>query len=272
MITEKAYAKINLILDVTHKRTDGYHDLNSIMMPLDFYDELTFEVNDQFLLISNFNLEIKNNIITKTYKLMKEIYDIKPVKITLQKNIPTEAGLAGGSADCSATIRGINKLYNLNLSLKEQENLANSLGSDTLFCLYNKPALLTSRGDFIEFINSNASFYVLLIKPDYGFSTKEIFNNFRSDNCRSSIEKMKTALFENNTLEIENNIFNNLQPICFNLSTKYYNMYKSFNTIKKCFMSGSGSTLFMISNDKQELLNIMKMLPQELLVKLTNTL
>lgn len=272
MITEKAYAKINLILDVTHKRTDGYHDLNSIMIPLDFYDELSFEYADEFSIISNFNLEIENNIITKTYKLMKDLYAVKPVKIILNKHIPTEAGLAGGSADCSATIRGINRLYNLNLSIKEQEYLANSLGSDTLFCLHNKPALLTSRGDSIEFLNSSASFYVLLIKPNYGFSTKEIFNNFKPDFCRANIEKMKTALFEDNITEIENNIFNNLEPICFALSQKYYENYKTFTQIKKCFMSGSGSTLFMISKDKQELLNIMKMLPQELFIKITKSL
>ena len=102
---EKAYAKINLILDIVGKREDGYHEHKSLMIPLDFYDELTFEDSDTIQLISN--VDIENNAILKTVELIKDTYHIqKGVKITLQKRIPIGAGLAGGSANISATIRG----------------------------------------------------------------------------------------------------------------------------------------------------------------------
>lgn len=247
MIKEKAYAKINLTLNVLNKREDGYHNLKSVMVAIDLYDELEFIHSDEYII----NSDIEDNIITKVFNIMKSKYNIGNVKINLTKNIPTQAGLAGGSADATATIRGLNKLFNLNLSIQEQEQIANMVGSDTLFTLHNKPALITSRGDEIEFINPNYKFYILLIKPNFGISTKEAFSNIKSFDIKHNDE----IIYETNT-----NIINDL---CYNsfldsilLNKEFNNLYKEISIYKKPHLSGSGSTLFLISDDKNELENI----------------
>ncbi|OHE24802.1 MAG: 4-(cytidine 5'-diphospho)-2-C-methyl-D-erythritol kinase, partial [Tenericutes bacterium GWA2_35_7] len=133
MIVEKAYAKINIALDVVRKRKDGYHDLKMIMIPLELHDVITFSHHDKDIIL-NSEVPIENNAIIKTAKLIKSMFDVKQgAIITLEKHIPIGAGLGGGSADIAATIRGLNQLWELDLSTEKQEEIALKLGSDTLF-------------------------------------------------------------------------------------------------------------------------------------------
>ena len=174
MIYEKAHAKINLALDVVSKRNDGYHELKMIMIPLDLHDQLSFELHDDIILTSN--LEIKDNAVLKTAYLIKEKYNVdQGVSINLTKHIPVGAGLAGGSADIAATIRGLNRLWNLNLNKDQLESVALSLGSDTLFCLYEKPAYVHGRGEYIEFLDSPEFDDIYLFYPNISVSTAHIF-------------------------------------------------------------------------------------------------
>jgi len=129
MVIEKAYAKLNLALEVVGKRSDGYHELKMIMIPLELHDTLTFKKSDDIQL--NANIDIKNNAILKTIEYMKKKYKVNNgVFVDLDKRIPIGAGMGGGSADISATLRGLNRLWDLNLSLKDLEVDANHLGSD----------------------------------------------------------------------------------------------------------------------------------------------
>jgi 4-diphosphocytidyl-2-C-methyl-D-erythritol kinase len=123
MIIEKAYAKLNLSLSVLDKREDGFHNLETIMVPVvDLYDTLYFyERDDNNIEVLDNN--IKDNIVIRAAKAFQEKYHTKGVTIRLEKRIPLEAGLAGGSADASATLRGLNRLYGLNIPLKELEEI-----------------------------------------------------------------------------------------------------------------------------------------------------
>ncbi len=252
MIKEKAYAKINLTLNILNKRGDGYHNLKSVMVPISLYDVLTFEVSNEYQLNSN----IENNIITKVFNIMKDRYNINNVKITLEKNIPTQAGLAGGSADATATIRGLNNLFNLNLSIIEQEDIANLVGSDTLFTLHNKPAVITSRGDKLEFVNVDYEFSILLINPNIGISTKEAFENIKEYNLKHN----DNILNETKTSNIDELCYNSFLDSLLK-NKKFNSFYNEVNKYHKPHLTGSGSTLFIISDDINYLNNIKNKLP-----------
>ena len=178
MIKEFAHAKINLALDVVRKRKDGYHELQMIMVPIDLFDTLEFELADKITLESDISIE--NNAVIKAAKLMQTRFNInKGVKIKLSKKIPIGAGLGGGSADIAATLRGLNQLWELNLELEDLEELALALGSDTLFCLHNKPALVYGRGENLLFIDTPKIESIYLLISDINVSTANVFKNHK---------------------------------------------------------------------------------------------
>ena len=194
MIKEKAYAKINIYLKVLDTRSDGYHDLESLMVPIDLCDELEFMDSNEDIIISN--IDIKDNIMYKAISYLKEQYNIKKnVKIILNKKIPLSSGLAGGSADLSATLRGLNKLWNLNLSIDELAQISLLFGSDTLFCMYNKPAIIKGRGELIEFVNYDKK-NVLLFNPKIEVKTKDVFKEYKdSDTGENNLEMALLRLY-----------------------------------------------------------------------------
>lgn len=241
---EKAYAKINLILDIVGKRPDGYHELKSLMIPIDFYDELQFEPSAQVELISN--VDIPNNAILKTVHLMKETYQIQQgVKITLNKRIPMGAGLAGGSADISATIRGLNRLWGLNLPNRTLVQLANSLGSDTLFCLYNQRAVIYGRGDQISILPKSKPIQnITLICPNLQVLTKDVFSVFEKQASHDFEIVLNTYLVTKN----ESLLYNDLLASAFKVSPKLKNIYNHLESLGlKPHLSGSGSTCFLLN-------------------------
>ena len=152
----KAYAKINLALDVIGKREDGYHELEMIMAPITLHDLIYINTIASGIEIDS-NSKImptdERNIMYKVVALMKERYNIKKgVKIFVYKHIPTQAGLAGGSADGAAVIKAMNKLFYLNLSNEEMAALGKEVGADIPFCIYQKIALVSGVGEKLEFI------------------------------------------------------------------------------------------------------------------------
>jgi 4-diphosphocytidyl-2-C-methyl-D-erythritol kinase len=256
MIYEKAHAKINLVLDVGKKRDDGFHDLNMIMIPLDLHDHLTFKLSDEVVLSSN--LEIKNNLVLKTVYLIKEKYKIEQgVEINLVKHIPVGAGLAGGSADIAATIRGLNRLWKLKLEKKEMEEIALILGSDTLFCLYEKPAYVYGRGENIEFLDKPALKNIYLFYPDIEVSTALVFKNHQVNqqhNFSTLLDDYKNQRWD----LFYKNAYNDLIKttfLCYPQLTIVYEALKNIDPMIQ--MSGSGSTFFSI-NSKLNLSKILK--------------
>ena len=153
----RAYAKVNLALDVVRKREDGYHDLEMIMAPITLHDLIYINVIPEGIEIES-NSKIvptdQRNIMYKVAKLMQERYGLKKgVKIFVYKHIPTQAGLAGGSADGAAVIKAMNKLFHLNLSYEEMAALGKEVGADIPFCIYEKTAFVEGVGEKLQFID-----------------------------------------------------------------------------------------------------------------------
>ena len=254
MLKEYAYAKINLALEVMDVK-DGYHMVNNLMVPISLYDELIFEKSDKIELINN---EFSDNIIIKAAKLFFEYTKInKGVKITLNKNIPSAAGLAGGSSDAAATLRGLNRLFEANLTKNELIDLSAKLGSDVGFFILNKPALCTGRGEIVNPINSGLSkIDLLLLKVDSGLSTKEVYKNYEWDKVSKNIQidNLIKGINNNDINLIRNNIFNDLKNTSLSLNNEMNDLYQLLkNNGLNPYVSGSGPTIYLFNPTKEEI-------------------
>jgi len=213
MIKEKAYAKINLGLQVVSKREDGYHNLQTVMVPIDLYDSLIMSPSPHFILRSNWDLgPEENNLVFKVYSYMKEKYSkAEELKIYIKKSIPVGAGLGGGSADAAATIRGLNKYWKLNLTIHEMENIAFHLGSDIPFCIRNIQAIATGRGEKLTFLDSIPPYYIALVIPPYSSYTKEVFNNFDIIKENKRFQVLIDCLTNSKNELLKESLFNDLE-------------------------------------------------------------
>lgn len=255
---EKAYAKINLTLEIVGK-TKGYHLLESIVIPIDLFDTLKFEKATKDEVVSN--VEIKNNNIYLALNLFKKTFKIKDcVKITLDKKIPIGFGLGGSSADISATLRGLNRFFKLNKPLSELESLANKLGSDTLFCLYNKRAFIFGRGEQIQFLPNDKKLTFLIIYPEATLLTKEVFEQSAKTNKKTYFNFLNYAL-QNDYQTIIDNSKNDLLTASLALSEPFKNLYQKLrNKGLNVKMSGSGPALFIVNPKEEEFKNIKEIL------------
>src|SRR5690554_754359 len=183
-IYEKAPAKINLSLDVLHKRADQYHEVEMVMTMIDLADrlELSALARDTIIISSQAGyipLDEKN-LAFKAAKLIKERYDVKQgVYIHLDKKIPVSAGLAGGSSDAAATLRGLNRLWNLNIPMKELQDVGGELGSDVPFCISGGTAIARGRGEILEPLESPPQCWVILAKLPLSVSTADIYGKLQ---------------------------------------------------------------------------------------------
>lgn len=265
VIWEKAPAKINLTLDVLGKREDGYHEVEMIMTTLDLADRLSFkriEQNEIKLEInSGFVPNDERNLVYKAALLMKTVYEINEgVHIYLEKNIPVAAGLAGGSSDAAATLRGLNRLWNLNLTEAELLKLGERIGSDVPFCIIGGTAIATGRGERVRKIESLPPGWVVLAKLPISVSTAEIYNALRLENIKEhpNSETMLIAIENKDFRAISNNLFNVLEDVTFSL----YPQVKHLKEQIKAFggdgvlMSGSGPTVYALVNKESKLKRI----------------
>ena len=195
---DRAYAKINLALDVFNIREDGYHDISSIMVPIDFYDELKIGIagKDSFTCNQSFIRYNENNSIYKMISVLKEKYAISDChEISLNKVIPMQAGLGGGTADAASALRIFQKLYHLDMSREEIVDVCLKVGADVPFNYFNVPAVVSGIGEGIEPFDMKKEYYVLLVKPRKGISTKEAYQTLDMEICdHPDIGKLKDAL------------------------------------------------------------------------------
>lgn len=247
-VYEEAHSKINLTLRVFDEEK-GYHNINSLMVNLKLHDILVFVKSKEDKVISN--IDIENNIILKTIKLFKETFNIKEgVTVYLVKNIPLSAGLAGGSSDSSATLRGLNKLFNLNKSLDELASLANKLGSDNNFCLHQKTAICRHFGEVLDIKDLNINKKVLLLKPSFGLSTKDIYTNYQFEERPDLTDQCFKALEEGK--DFTPFLFNDLEKPAL-LNKEYKDFVLKLNKLKvKTYQSGSGPTRFCFDAREKE--------------------
>jgi 4-diphosphocytidyl-2-C-methyl-D-erythritol kinase len=176
-------AKINLGLNILKRREDGFHDLETVMIPVPFYDILEIVGReDHELHFSTSGISIpgneEDNLCIRAFRMMQEKFDIHGVNMHLHKRIPMGAGLGGGSADGAFALMMINDLYQLGMSLDELSALALHLGSDCPFFILNKPAFAGGRGEILEPIfNPVSGCYIVMVKPTFSISTSEAYQS-----------------------------------------------------------------------------------------------
>ena len=254
---ELANAKINLCLNVVNRRVDGYHELEMIMVPLELHDVLTIDKAKETIITSDdVNMPCdERNTIYRAIMLMNETYNLETnFKVHVEKRIPMQAGLAGGSSDGAATIRAINKLMNLSISLEDLIPLAKKVGADVPFCLVNKPAIVKGIGEFITPFEIQNDYSVLLIKPSLGVSTKEAFDMLDFTTAiHPNVELMRTGLIEGNDRMVKDNLLNTLEQSAFKIVPEINTIKQELTQLgfDKVLMSGSGSTVFALSENDQ---------------------
>ncbi|WP_088008421.1 4-(cytidine 5'-diphospho)-2-C-methyl-D-erythritol kinase [Indiicoccus explosivorum] len=251
MLYVKAPAKINLTLDVLRKRPDGYHEVEMIMTTVDLADRIGLSETTGEIRIDSEDRFIPNdsrNLAFQAAQLMKDTYGIKQgVAITIDKQIPVAAGLAGGSSDAAATLKGLNKLWNLRLSEDELASLGAEIGSDVSFCVYGGTALAKGRGEIIEKLPSPPNCWVVLAKPAIGVSTAEVYGNFSAEKARRpDTGAMIRAIESGNYEEMCTSLGNALESVTLDLHPEVAHIkdqMKKFGA-DAVLMSGSGPTVF----------------------------
>lgn len=255
----KARAKINLSLEVLDKREDNYHNIKSVFQKINLYDEMYIEKThtNKFELETNIkSLNNKENIIYKAYVKLKGKYDnILGVKVILNKKIPMQAGLGGGSTDCASFILGINKLFDLRLAKSEIEMIGKSLGADVVPCFYNKSVLAEGIGDKITTINTNFKYYIVIVKPNINCNTKAMYNLIDQINKKNELDLSSIIIngLQNNDIElIANNLYNTFEEIQLD-NNLIQTIKEEFlkNGAMGSLMTGSGSCVCGIFRDRK---------------------
>jgi len=191
----KANAKINLGLFIKSKRPDGYHDLESIFVPIDWCDEIEITEAKGFSFDSS-GIEIPNdsnkNLIVQAYDLLNYEFNLPALNIHLQKNVPIGAGLGGGSADAAFSLKALNEAFFLGIDQERLEELALELGSDCPFFIQNKPALVTGRGEVFDYnIDLDLKGYKLIVVvPDIHISTAKAYSMIEPNDQRESLRDL----------------------------------------------------------------------------------
>lgn len=261
-VTRKAYAKINLGLDVLRRRPDGYHEVKMVMQTVGIFDTLTFqkrsgeELPAISLSVDNEELSCdKGNLIYRAAELIMETCGIKEgVDITLNKNIPIAAGMAGGSSDAAAVFHGLNDLFGLSMSLEDMQKLGVKIGADVPYCMMGGTALSEGIGEILTPVAAPPKAYLLIVKPDINVSTKFVYENLHADTLKEhpDIDGMVKALEEGSLEGITSRMGNVLETV----TIKKYPVIRKIkdamlaNGAENALMSGSGPTVFGIYREK----------------------
>lgn len=253
----KAYAKLNLLLDIIGQREDGYHDLQMISVPINLFDtveikiadNMSLETDKSFLPVDERNSVIKAiNVLRKKFEF-KENFSIKIVK-----NIPTRSGMGGGSSNAALTIRMINDILNLQMSEECMLEIADKVETDCPFTMYGKPAEVFGTGEIIKPLEVNLDFYMILVKPKRGASTPKVFRKLNNNNLdHFDFHAVKTALEQGDYEKFVSNLGNSLEKPATEIIPEIERVKKSllkfgFDT---AIMTGAGSTVFGITQDEQ---------------------
>lgn len=247
-------AKINIGLNITEKRPDGYHNIETIFYPIGLCDKLSFEIakgDETSLSISGIKIDgdPNDNLIIRAYNLLKNNYYLPSLNIFLEKNIPFGAGLGGGSADAAFMLKMLNEEFNLNLTPIDLEKFAAELGADCPFFVLNKPVLASGIGNVFSNINiSIKGYYIVLIKPNVYVSTSNAYSGVKVQKSAFSLlnlsEKSISEWKDIVVNDFEKSVFLKFPAIAAIKETLYQQgaLYAS--------MSGSGSSVYGIFDKK----------------------
>ncbi|WP_242863249.1 4-(cytidine 5'-diphospho)-2-C-methyl-D-erythritol kinase [Caloranaerobacter ferrireducens] len=261
-IEVKAHAKINLSLDVLRRREDGYHEVRMIMQQIDLKDIIQIEEYSNDVIIETNERMLptdSTNLVYKAWNILSKRFNInKGVKIKIEKNIPIAAGLAGGSADAAAVLKGLNELWNLNLKEKELMDIGLEIGADVPYCIMGGTALAEGIGEKLTRLKSFKNKLVLIAKPSIQVSTAYVYKNLKIEDVKEhpDIDNLIKNIELDNVNFVAKNMINVLETVTIN---KYPIIQKIKDHMIKCnalgsLMSGSGPTVFGIFDNTDDII------------------
>lgn len=259
-LSVQANAKINLGLDVLRRREDGYHEVKMVMQTVGICDRLDFtKLSENCIRVSTNKEELpcdEHNLIYKAARLMKESCGISEgVLITLEKNIPIAAGMAGGSTDAAATIHGMDRLFGLGLSLEEKQRLGVKIGADVPYCLMGGTALSEGIGEVLTALPAVPKAFLVVAKPDINVSTKFVYENLHADRLKAhpDIDGMVDSIRRGDLKGITDRMENVLETV----TVKHYPIIEEMKMFLReqgamnALMSGSGPTVFGVFEQEE---------------------
>lgn len=289
----KAFAKINLCLDVLRRKEDGYHEVEMVMTNVDIADVLEIkELEEKKILLKSDNKDLamdETNLIYKAIVLLqKEAGKDFGIELSLEKNIPMEAGMAGGSADAAATLKAVNELFKLNISKERLMELGASLGADIPFCIMGGTALASGIGEKLKSLKPLPKMKILIAKPGTGLSTKKVYESLDIENLNKSgfkhrdVKEMVSVIESDKDektkiKEIADSLDNILELPSIKLLPFIEDIKKTMmdNNCLGCLMSGSGTAVFGIFDSDEDMLRTKKILKEDdriNYIQITNTL
>jgi len=250
--------KINIGLYITEKRSDAYHNIETVFYPVPLCDilEITESSKNEFTLSG---LKIpgsrESNLCLEAYNIVKKEYDLPPVKIHLHKAIPAGAGLGGGSSDAAFMIELLNDTFSLNMTNTQMHDIAGVLGSDCSFFIENKPVFASNKGDVFEGINLDLSkYHILLVKPDINISTPVAYSMVKPRKAPFSLKNIDVKKIN----EWNNYIANDFEEPVFSKFPEIKMIKEKMLDLGAVYasMSGSGSAVYGIFESHVETANL----------------
>lgn len=262
-IQEKAYAKINLSLDILRKRSDGYHEVSMVMQQVSLHDLIEVQPGKSPGITLTSNKPIlplnQNNLVYQAVELLAEHHGIdlkqESLQIHIDKRIPVAAGLAGGSADAAAAFRAMNRYWEKQTTPEVLADLGKKLGADVPYCLMGKTALAEGIGERLTPLRVKTPLWLVLVKPPFSASTAEVYRSFQIESMTQRPENAKLiqALESGNFAMMAEAMGNVLQPVTATMIPEVEHARKKlieFNAFK-AMMSGSGPTVFGLYKNRQ---------------------
>src|SRR6056297_2933631 len=256
----KAYGKINLYFELVDKRKDGFHNIKSIMQNIDLYDEIILEEIEKGINIESNLRDIpldERNTVYKAVEIIKDKYKIeKGLNIFLQKKIPHQAGLGGGSSDAAAVIEVLDKIWDINMGKDERNLIASQIGTDVHFFLEGGTSYIKGKGDITKKIKDFNWNHIMLIKPEINISTPYVYSKVKvEDLSKDDGDKILDIYRERSKTELISYFKNDLENIVFKEFKEIEDIKKTMieNKALVSLMSGSGSTVFGFFENKKDM-------------------
>ena len=277
----RSFAKINISLNITKKREDGFHELDSVMLPISLHDSLVVSklsnATDNFVTVDDFSIgTFSYNLATFSIEKLQSVYHFNDkFRILIHKVIPIQAGLGGGSSNAAFTMKAVNQMLKLGASDEELIKLATPLGCDIPFFIKCVPARVQGVGEILTPIEVKNSYYVLLVKPEAGCSTKEIYAISDTMDLKTcNIDDVIKALAEGDDELLANSISNALQDPAITAVPSIQVIIDELHGygLKIVQVTGSGSSVFALSTDKKLLKKVLKELEDKYEVELARVL
>ena len=277
----RSFAKINISLNITKKREDGFHEIDSVMLPISLHDSLVVSklknATDNYVTVDDFSIgSFSYNLATFSIEKLHSVYHFNDkFRVLIHKVIPIQAGLGGGSSNAACTMKAVNSMLKLGATDEKLIELSKSLGCDIPFFIKCKPARVQGVGEVLNPINVKNNYYVLIVKPEAGCSTKEVYalsDTLELKTC--NLDNIVKALEEGDDELLEANMYNALQEPAIKMVPQIQTIIDELKSkgLKIVQVTGSGSAVFALSTDKKMLVKVLKELEDKYEVEIAKVL